>query len=110
MATPKNGIEAEIIVIKNFDELKSMFILVTGSRAKSCCSITPYDKQITAEGRSSKPMAKRLFMARAQRSPRGGACCCVFDPLCGRSHYALPHTGMTDYAKGVPHRKFQPAL
>ena len=50
VATPKNGIEAEVLVVKNFDELKSM------PREKVAGKIVlfnyPFDKQMAAEGRS----------------------------------------------------------
>src|SRR6266403_2217890 len=52
VATPKNGIEAEVFVVKNFDELKSM------PREKVAGKIVlfnyPFDKQMAAEGRSSQ--------------------------------------------------------
>src|SRR5213080_2548362 len=48
VATPKTGIEADVIVVKNFDELKSM------PREKVAGKIVlfnyPFDKQMAAEG------------------------------------------------------------
>src|SRR3954451_6009228 len=50
VATPKEGIEAEVIAVKNFDALKSM------PRKKVAGRIVlfnyPFDKQMAAEGRS----------------------------------------------------------
>src|ERR1041384_2614776 len=52
VATPKNGIEAEVLLVKNFDELKSM------PREKVAGKIVlfnyPFDKQIAAEGRAGE--------------------------------------------------------
>src|SRR5262249_4562085 len=56
VATPKNGVEAEVLVVKNFDELKSM------PREKVAGKIVlfnyPFDKQMAAEGRSFQPYGK----------------------------------------------------
>src|SRR5947207_2179555 len=56
VATPKNGIEAEVFVVKNFDELKSM------PREKVAGKIVlfnyPFDKQMAAEGRSFQAYGK----------------------------------------------------
>jgi hypothetical protein len=68
----KDGIEAEVLVVKNFDELKSM------PREKVAGKIVlfnyPFDKQMAAEGRSFQLMAKQLFIAVTGRAqPRGKA-------------------------------------
>src|SRR5207247_2215939 len=52
VATPKNGTEAEILVVKNFDELKSLpRDKVTG---KIVLFNNPFDKQMAAEGRGGE--------------------------------------------------------
>ena len=72
VATPKNGIEAEVLVVKNFDELKSM--PREKSRAKSCCSITRSTNKWPRKVVASKLMAKRLFIAVTGRAqPRDRA-------------------------------------
>src|SRR4030095_13554165 len=52
VATPPNGIEAEVIAVKNFDELKSL------SRDKVAGKIVlfnyPFDKRMAAEGRGGE--------------------------------------------------------
>ena len=52
VATPTDGIEAEVIVVKNFDELKSL------PRDKVAGKIVlfnyPFDKQMAAEGRGGE--------------------------------------------------------
>ena len=68
----------------------------------------PFDKQMAAEGRSSKLMAKRLFIAVTGRATaaRQGAVACLIRSV-GGADYRLPHTGMTNYAKDAP--KIPPA-
>ena len=52
VATPPDGIEAEVIVVRNFDELKSL------PRDKVAGKIVlfnyPFDKQMAAEGRGGE--------------------------------------------------------
>src|SRR5438128_9461607 len=52
VATPKEGITAEVVAVKNFDELKAM------PRDKVAGKIAlfnyPFDKQIAAEGRGGE--------------------------------------------------------
>jgi carboxypeptidase Q len=101
VATPKNGIEAEILVVKNFDELKSM------PREKVAGKIVlfnyPFDKQMAAEGRASQAYGEAV--AYRSRGPsaaaRQGAVACLIRSV-GGADYRLPHTGMTDYAKDAP--------
>src|SRR6267154_5421900 len=58
VATPKNGIETEILVVKNFDELKSM----PGERVAGKIVLFNYlfDKQMAAEGRSFQAYGKAV--------------------------------------------------
>src|SRR5205809_5184178 len=52
VTTPKDGIEAEILVVKNFDELKSLpRDKVAG---KAVLFNYPFDKQMAAEGRGGE--------------------------------------------------------
>src|SRR5437899_12406725 len=69
VATPKDGIEAEVIVVKNFDELKSM------PREKVAGKIVifnyPFDKQMAAEGRISEAYGDAVVYGSDE--PRAGA-------------------------------------
>ena len=84
VATPANGIEAEVLVVKNFDELKSM------PREKVAGKIVlfnyPFDKQMAAQGRGGEAYGEAVAYRsrRAERSRATGRCR-VFDPLSGRS-------------------------
>ncbi len=101
VATPKNGIEAEVFVVKNFDELKSM------PREKVAGKIVlfnyPFDKQMAAEGRSSQAYGKAVVYRSdgPSAAARQGALACLIRSV-GGADYRLPHTGVTDYAKDAP--------
>src|SRR6266481_894863 len=101
VATPKNGIEAEVLVVKNFDELKSM------PREKVAGKIVlfnyPFDKQMAAEGRSSQAYGEAVVYRShgPSAAARQGALACLIRSV-GGADYRLPHTGMTDYAKDAP--------
>src|SRR4030095_727137 len=64
VATPKDGIEAEILVVKDFDELKSM------PREKVAGKIVlfnyPFDKQMAAEGRSFQAYGEAVVYRRSE--------------------------------------------
>src|SRR5215472_3349142 len=101
VATPKDGIEAEVLVIKNFDELKSM------PREKVAGKIVlfnyPFDKQIAAQGRAGEAYGEAVLYRShgPSAAARQGAAACVIRSV-GGADYRLPHTGMTDYAKDAP--------
>jgi carboxypeptidase Q len=99
--TPNEGIEAEVIAVKNFDELKSM------PREKVAGKIVlfnyPFDKQMAAEGRSFKAYGEAVVYRGEGPSAaaRQGAVACLIRSV-GSADYRLPHTGLTDYAKDAP--------
>src|SRR6266576_394842 len=101
VATPKEGIEAEVLIVKNFDELKSM------PREKVAGKIVlfnyAFDKQMAAEGRSSQAYGKAVVYRSdgPSAAARQGALACLIRSV-GGADYRLPHTGMTDYAKDAP--------
>src|SRR6266480_1659279 len=101
VATPKNGIEAEVVVVKNFDELKSM------PREKVAGKIVlfnySFDKQMAAEGRSFQAYGEAVAYRShgPSAAARQGAVACLIRSV-GGADYRLPHTGMTDYAKDAP--------
>src|SRR5215467_9306029 len=101
VATPKNGIEAEVLVVKNFDELKSM------AREKVAGKIVlfnyPFDKQMAAEGRSFQAYGEAVVYRSdgPSAAARQGAVACLIRSV-GGADYRLPHTGLTDYAGNAP--------
>jgi carboxypeptidase Q len=101
VATPKDGIEAEVLVVKNFDELKSL------PREKTAAKIVlfnyPFDKQMAAEGRSFQAYGQAVVYRSdgPSAAARKGAVACLIRSV-GNADYRLPHTGLTDYAADAP--------
>jgi carboxypeptidase Q len=101
VATPNNGIEAEVLAVNNFDELKSI------PREKVAGKIVlfnyPFDKQMAAEGRSFQAYGEAVvYRAHGpSTAAKQGAVACLIRSV-GSADYRLPHTGMTDYAKDAP--------
>jgi Zn-dependent M28 family amino/carboxypeptidase len=101
VATPKNGIEAEVLVVKNFDELKSM------PREKVAGRIVlfyyPFDKQMAAQGQGGEAYGEAVVYRShgpSEAARQGGVACLIRSV--GGADYRLPHTGLTDYAKDAP--------
>ena len=101
VATPTNGIEAEVIVVRNFDELKSL------PREKVAGKIVlfnyPFDKQMAAEGRGGEAYGEAVVYRAdgPSAAARQGAVACLIRSV-GGADYRLPHTGQTDYAMDAP--------
>src|ERR1051326_6884108 len=101
VATPCQGIEAEVIVAKSFDQLESMPREAVAG--KIVLFNYPFDKQMAAQGRAGEAYGEAV--AYRSHGPsiaaRQGAIACLIRSV-GGADYRLPHTGMTDYAKDVP--------
>jgi hypothetical protein len=101
VATPPNGIEAEVIVVRNFDELKSL------PRDKVAGKIVffnyPFDKQMAAEGRGGEAYGEAVVYRSngPVAAARQGAIACLIRSV-GGADYRLPHTGETDYVNDTP--------
>src|SRR5438477_1855545 len=95
--TPADGIEAEVIAVRNFDELKSL------PRDKVAGEIVlfnyPFDKQMAAEGRGGQAYGEAVVYRShgPSEAARRGAIACLIRSV-GSADYRLPHTGLTDYA------------
>ena len=98
VATPREGIEADVLVVKNFDELKSM------PREKVAGKIVlfnyPFDKQMAAESRGMQAYGEAVVYRShgPSAAARQGAVACLIRSV-GNADYRLPHTGMTNYDK-----------
>src|SRR4029434_3757820 len=99
--TPPNGIEAEVITVRNFDELKTL------PRNKVAGKIVvfnyPFDKQMAAEGRGGEAYGEAVVY-RADgpaAAARQGAVACLIRSV-GGADFRLPHTGQTDYTNDAP--------
>src|SRR5438045_5170863 len=99
--TPADGIEAEVIAVRNFDELKSL------RNEKVAGKIVlfnyPFDKQMAAEGRGGDAYGQAVVYRSdgPSAAARNGAVACLIRSV-GGAEYRLPHTGMTKYANDAP--------
>src|SRR5712675_1227709 len=97
VAAPPNGIEADVIVVRNFDELKSL------PREKVAGKIVlfnyPFDKQMAAEGRGGEAYGEAVVYRGdgPSAAARQGAIACLIRSV-GGADYRIPHTGQTKYA------------
>jgi carboxypeptidase Q len=101
VATPADGITAELITVKSFDELKSL------PRDKVAGKIVlfnyPFDKQMAAEGRGGEAYGEAVVYRGdgPSAAARQGAVACLIRSV-GGADYRLPHTGQTTYADDAP--------
>jgi hypothetical protein len=101
VATPSQGIEAEVVVVKNFEELNSLpGDKVTG---KIVLFNYPFDKQMAAENRGFEAYGEAVVYRShgPSAAARRGAVGCLIRSV-GNADYRLPHTGLTDYAPDAP--------
>src|SRR5438067_7357095 len=101
VATPNEGISAEVITVKNFDELKAM------PRDRVAGKIVlfnyPFDKRIAAEGRGGEAYGEAVVYRSdgPSAAARQGAVACLIRSV-GGADYRIPHTGQTKYADDAP--------
>ncbi|HUE41552.1 MAG TPA: M20/M25/M40 family metallo-hydrolase, partial [Chthoniobacterales bacterium] len=101
VATPKEGITADVVTAKDFDELKSM------PRDKVAGKIVvftyPFDKQMAAIGRSGAAYGEAVEYRSdgPTAAARQGAVACLIRSV-GGADYRIPHTGSTKYASDAP--------
>ena len=101
VATPTDGLTAEVITAKTFDELKSL------PREKVAGKIVlftyPFDKQMAAEGRGGDAYSEAVAYRGdgPSAAARQGAVACLIRSV-GGADYRIPHTGQTKYADDAP--------
>src|SRR5436309_1044919 len=101
VATPKEGITADVVAVKNFDELKAM------PRDKVAGKIVvfnyPFDKQMAAQGHSGQAYGEAVVYRGdgPSAAARQGAAACLIRSV-GGADYRIPHTGQTKYADDAP--------
>src|SRR5437016_8121765 len=97
VATPADGIIAEVITVRNFDELKAL------PRDKVAGKIVlfnyPFDKQMAGEGHGDEAYGEAVIYRSdgPSAAARQGAVACLIRSV-GGADYLLPHAGQTDYA------------
>jgi carboxypeptidase Q len=101
VATPAEGVTADVIAVKNFDELKSL------PRDKVAGKIVLFnylfDKQMAAEGRGGEAYGEAVVYRGDGpiAAARQGAVACLIRSV-GGADYRIPHTGQTHYADDAP--------
>ena len=101
VATPADGITAQVVVAKNFDELKSLgHDKVAG---KIVLFDYPFDKQMAAEGHGGDAYGEAVVYRSdgASAAARLGAVAALIRSV-GGAEYRLPHTGQMKYADDAP--------
>src|SRR5437870_2792945 len=101
VATPADGITAEVVVAKNFDELKALpHDKIAG---KIVLFNYSFDKQMAAEGRGNEAYGEAVVYRSdgPSAAARQGAVACLIRSV-GGADYRLPHTGQTNYANDAP--------
>ncbi len=100
-ATPPEGLTAEVVVAKDFDDLQSL------GRDKVAGKIVvftyAYDKAMAAQGKSGDAYGEAV----AYRSDGPSACAKLGAVAClirsaGSADFRLPHTGATNYTADAP--------
>jgi carboxypeptidase Q len=97
IATPNDGITADVVAVKNFDELKAL------PRDQIAGKIVlfdyHFDKRIAAEGRGGEAYGEAVVYRSdgPSAAARQGAVACLIRSV-GGADYRIPHTGLTEYA------------
>ena len=101
VATAPEGLTAEVLVVRDFEELKSL------GREKVAGKIVlfnhPFDKAMAAQGRAGEAYGQAVVYrgdAPSAAARLGAAAALVRSA--GSADFRLPHTGATNYAEGVP--------
>ncbi len=101
VATPPEGLTAEVVVVKDFDELNSL------GREKIAGKIVvfdhAFDEAMAAQGRSGEAYGQAVVYRSdaASASARLGAVAALIRSV-GGADYRLPHTGAMHYAEDAP--------
>jgi Zn-dependent M28 family amino/carboxypeptidase len=101
VATPAEGLTAEVVVARDFDELQSLG--KEKVQGKIVVFNHSFDKKMAAEGRGGEAYGEAVVYRSDAPSAAGklGAVAALVRSV-GGAVYRLPHTGMTDYAKDAP--------
>ena len=101
VATPAEGLTAEVVIVRDFDELQAL------GREKIAGKIVlfnyHFDKQMAAQSRAGDAYSQAVKYRAEAPSAAGrlGAIAALIRSV-GGAEYRLPHTGQTDYAKDAP--------
>jgi carboxypeptidase Q len=101
VATPPEGLTAEVVVVRDFDELEAL------GKEKVSGKIVlfnyHFDKQLAAQSRAGEAYGQAVRYRADGPSAAGrlGAVAALIRSV-GGAEYRLPHTGQTDYKKDAP--------
>ncbi|MEY2521206.1 MAG: hypothetical protein QOF24_2965 [Verrucomicrobiota bacterium] len=101
VATPAEGLTAEVLVVRDFDELQAL------GKDKVAGKIVlfdyHFDKQMAAQSQAGQAYGQAVKYRAEAPSAAGklGAVAALIRSV-GGAEYRLPHTGQTDYAKDAP--------
>jgi carboxypeptidase Q len=101
VATSAYGITAEVIVVKDFEELKTMpRDRVSG---KIVLFNHAFDKQMAEQGHGGDAYGEAVVYRSdgPSAAARQGAVACLIRSV-GGADYRIPHTGTTNYDEGIP--------
>ena len=101
VATPAEGFTAEVVVVRDFDELQSLG--KTKVQGKIVVFNHAFDKQMAAQGFGGDAYGEAVVYRGDAPSAAGrlGAAAALVRSA-GGAAYRLPHTGMTRYAEDAP--------
>ncbi len=101
VATPAEGLTADVVVVRDFDELNSLGKEKINGRI--VVFNHAFDKQMAAQGRGGEAYGEAVVYRSDAPSAaaRLGAVAALVRSV-GGAAYRLPHTGMTKYAEDAP--------
>ena len=100
VATPVEGITAEVIAVRDFDELQSLPREQVSGRI--VLFDHSFDKQMAAQGHGGDAYGEAVVYRSdgPSAAAKQGAVACLVKSV-GGADYRIPHTGLTQYAAGV---------
>jgi carboxypeptidase Q len=101
VATPAQGLTAEVVVVRDFDELKSLGKEKVNGRI--AVFNHAFDKRMAAQGHGGEAYGEAVLYRSGAPSEaaRLGAVAALIRSV-GGAAYRLPHTGQTEYAADAP--------
>lgn len=101
VATPAEGITAEVLVVDNWQQLRA--VPADKAKGKILLFNHPFDKELEAQGDGLNAYAGGVVYRGAGPIAAGAAgAVAVLVRSVGGADYRLPHTGMTQYSPAVP--------
>jgi carboxypeptidase Q len=101
VATPKDGINAPVVVVDSFADLKAL--PADAVKGKILLFNEHFDKGLAAQGRGDEAYGEAVvYRGSAPSVAASAGAIATLVRSVGGADYRLPHTGMTYYSEGVP--------